>query len=158
MDAPVITNWHSDTFPRFHGSNNEAIFAFSEALAASVHLIVIVVQLLLCYYCNYTLENSFDQKEELSRRLNPLYRIEALLFVPALSLWLASGHLLGIWVLLPSIAIRILWWRKQRIGIDLRAAEPLPDTAFRTILVMLTHILSSFLVGSRYSCAQGPTH
>jgi len=148
-DDPLITNWHALGVPRFHDSQNEDIFAFSEALAASNHLNVIIAQLIICYYCNYQLENSFDEKDVLATKLNKLYRVEAYLFLPVLLLWLLSGHQVGIWVLAPALIIRLFWVVKKRIGIDLRAPEPLDDTAFRTMLMMIMHGISSIVVGGR---------
>ena len=149
-DDPIILSWHRNgTFPRFHESENEDYFAFSEALAASIHLIVVCVQGILCYYCNYQLENTWDEDDEVARKLNPLYKWEALLHAPVTALWLLSGHTLGIWVLVPALVLRIFWYSKKRQGIDLRAQEPIADTSFRTILMMVGHIVSSIIVGGR---------
>ena len=145
---PIILSWHRNgTFPRFHESANEDYFAFSEALAASFHLIAVIVQGVLCYYSNYQLENSWDENDEMARKLNPLYKIEALLHVPMTALWLLAGHTLGIWVLVPAIVLRVFWYTKKRQGIDLRAQEPIADTSFRTILMLIGHIVSSVIVG-----------
>lgn len=148
-DDPIITGWHSDIFPRFHNSANDDYFAFSEALAASTHLNVIIIQLIICYYCNYTLENSWDEKDVLAKRLNKLYKLEALLYLPVTFLWLAAGHQLGIYVLVPALIIRLFWLLKKRLGIDLSAPEPLDDTSFRTVLMMIMHGISSIIVGGR---------
>ena len=143
-----VLAWHGG-YPRFHSTANEDFFAFSEALAASNHMSLLIIQLVICYYCNHVIEKSYDGPAKLAADLNPLYKWEALLFVPVTLLWLSSGHQLGIWVLVPSVATRIFWHRKGRQGIDLGAREPLADASFRTLLMMILHGVSSLFVGAR---------
>ncbi|KAL1500556.1 hypothetical protein AB1Y20_013211 [Prymnesium parvum] len=146
--ASSVVAWQGN-FPRFYETRSEDLFALSEVFVASVHMLVLVAQLCLCHYCYRVLETSTDEDEQLARRLNALYKAEAFLFAPVLVLWVLSCHSLGVFLLLPTVAIRLFWFKKNRLGIDLRAREPAEDCAFRSILMMIGHFLSSFVVGAR---------